>query len=390
MTTVIHAELDALCLLILGVIAYQVATSVSQQMGRRMFRALIYGIMVNLALDIVWVLVDGQMFPGSVVINKVTNAVYLGLGVVLACLWYLYVLETLGFRITKLLHTVVMLPGAFFMGLNIISIFTGWVFTVFPENVYAHGQLFWLQDVGVLTMMFVPLIHIIVRLIDRRGNTPRWVVWRLLLFYALPVIATLLTIWYTGLPGAWTSAAVSIVIMYIDEQDREVEKDSLTGLNNRKTLKKVFESYVRQDEEDEDFQVYLFMMDLDGFKEINDTYGHHEGDKALVATAKILRESVAGMKAYIARFGGDEFMVMSFFRSGDEVLAYRAKLTEMFRAYNEREKPPYQLKISIGFSPYEPGQGLEELTEAADRALYEEKRKNQTGRRTGARRAGFR
>ena len=388
MATIVHVELDALCFLILGVIAYQIATSVSQQMGRVVFRTLVYGIMLSLALDIVWVLVEGKVFPGAVTINKVANALYLGLGVVLGCIWYTYVLQMLGIRMSRTLYTAVMLPGILFMALDILSIWTGWIFTVSAENVYTHGKLFWLQDVGALTMLFIPLIHIIVRLIDRRGDTPRWLVWRLLLFYILPVIATLVSIQYTGMPGTWTCAAVSIVVMYIDEQDREVEKDSLTGLNNRKTLKLVFEDYEKED--DEDRRLYMFMMDLDHFKEINDTYGHSEGDKALVATAKMLRESVAGMKAYIARFGGDEFMMMSFFSGEEEVLAYKEKLKESFREYNEREKPPYTLKISIGYSRHEPEQSLEALTEAADRNLYEEKKRNKTGRRTSVKWTGAR
>jgi len=380
MSRAIHVELDALCFLILGVIVYQIATSVSKQMGRLVFRTLIYGIMINLGLDIVWTLIDRRMFPGAVMLNRVINALYLGLGVMLACIWYLYVLETLGFRVSRTLRAIVTAPGFLFMGLSVVSIWTGWLFTVSPENVYAHGPLFWLQEAGALAMLFIPLIHIIIRLIDRRGKTPRRMVWTLLAFYVLPVIGTLVSIPFTGLPGAWTCAAVSIALMYIDEQDQEVEKDSLTGLNNRKTLKMVFEDYVKQD--DGDRQLYMFMMDLDHFKEINDTYGHSEGDKALMATADMLRSSVTGMKAYLARFGGDEFMMMSFFSGREEALAYKGRLTEMFREYNEREKPPFTLKISIGFSRYAEGQSVEALTEAADRDLYEEKKKNKTGRRT--------
>ena len=75
-------------------------------------------------------------------------------------------------------------------------------------------------------------------------------------------------------------------------------------------------------------------------------------------------------------------MMMSFFSGREEALAYKGRLTEMFREYNEREKPPFTLKISIGFSRYAEGQSVEALTEAADRDLYEEKKKNKTGRRT--------
>ena len=74
MSTIIHVELDALCFLILAVIAYQITRSVSKQMNRVLFRTLVYGIMFSLALDIVWVLTEGRIFTGAVIINKLTNA----------------------------------------------------------------------------------------------------------------------------------------------------------------------------------------------------------------------------------------------------------------------------------------------------------------------------
>ena len=383
MTTIIHVELDALCFLILAVIAYQITRSVSQQMNRVLFRTLIYGIMFSLALDIVWVLTEGERFPGAVIINKVTNALYLGIGVILGCIWYLYVLETLGYRFNRLLVCAVMAPGAFYLALNIISIWTGWVFTVSPENVYMHGPLFPLQDAGALFMLFLSLVHIIIRLVNRKEGTPRWMVWKLLLFYIPPVIGTLIGLPYVGLPGTWTCAAVSIVMMYIDDQDREILRDSLTGLNNRKTLENVFTEYTKQAGEGK--HLYLFMMDLDNFKGINDTLGHSVGDRALVQTADLLTGSLAGMKAFIARFGGDEFLVMSFFGSEEEAQDYKEKLTERFREYNEKEQLPYLLKTSIGFSRWQPGQSLAELTELADGQLYREKAKGKKKRRTGTR-----
>ena len=208
-------------------------------------------------------------------------------------------------------------------------------------------------------------------------------VWKLLLFYIPPVVGTLIGLPYVGMPGTWTCAAVSIVLMYIDDQDREILRDSLTGLNNRKTLENVFEDYVRQTGDGK--QLYLFMMDLDNFKGINDTLGHSVGDRALVQTAELLTGSLAGMKAYIARFGGDEFLVMSFFGSEEEAREYKEKLTESFREYNEKEKLPYLLRTSIGFSRWQPGQSLAELTELADGQLYEEKAKRKRKRKTGPR-----
>ncbi len=162
MSASIHIELNALCLLLLCTIVYQSRKNYNQQMSRLLFRITAYGIIGQLILDMLWRLIEGRIFPGAVFANRVINALYLGIGVCLGCIWYLYVLETLGHKITRRLQTVVMLPGLFFTFLNLLSVWTGWVFTVSPENIYAHGPLFWLQTIGAYGMLLIPFAHILV------------------------------------------------------------------------------------------------------------------------------------------------------------------------------------------------------------------------------------
>ena len=78
MSPAIHIELDALCLILLCTIAMQSRRSVNQQKDRILFRTTAYGIIILLALDILWVLVEGRRFPGAVTANLVVNALYLG------------------------------------------------------------------------------------------------------------------------------------------------------------------------------------------------------------------------------------------------------------------------------------------------------------------------
>lgn len=385
MPTIIHAELDALCFLILAVIARQITNSVSQQLNRVIFRTLVNGIMVSLALDVAWVVIEGKQFPGAVLLNQTINALYLGVGVILGGIWYLYVLERLGYEINRKVIIPVMAPGVVFMMLNLISIRTGWIFTVSEENVYSHGPLFWLQLCGALSMLLVSLVHLHIRLLGPKTTPSRREIMRLLLFYILPVIGTLIAIPYTGLPGTWTCASVSVMLIYIDDQDREILRDSLTGMNNRKTLENAFAEYARQHSEGK--QLFLYMMDLDNFKGINDTLGHSTGDRALVQAAGLLTASVSGMKAYTARLGGDEFLVMGLFSGEVEALAYKHRLTDSFREFREKEQLPYPLGISVGYSLYQPGQTSAELIEKADEQLYREKEKKKVGRtkKTGSR-----
>ena len=78
MAPAIHIELDALCLILLCTIAMQSRQSVNQQKDRILFRTTAYGIILLLALDILWVLIEGRQFPGAVALNLIVNALYLG------------------------------------------------------------------------------------------------------------------------------------------------------------------------------------------------------------------------------------------------------------------------------------------------------------------------
>lgn len=375
MITAIQIELDLLCLVLLYAIAHQSLTNVNQQMNRVLFRTLVYGVIVELALDVLWLLVEGRRFPGAITANRVINALYLSGGVILGCIWYLYVLETLGYTITRRLQTIVMLPGLFFLVLNILSIWTGWVFTVSPENVYAHGPMFWLQMIGAYGMLVIPLVHLIIRLIRRVTPPPRKVVFNLLSFYFIPIVGAIVSLFYTGMPGSWTCAAISLVLLYINDQDREIIQDGLTGLNNRKTLDGGFSEYVKTGD-----PLYLFMMDLDRFKQINDTYGHPVGDQALVAAANLLSASMAGRKGLLVRYGGDEFLILGFFENDASADAFKQSILRRFDAYRLEHNPPYWFAISIGYTKYAPGQTLEFLVEQADNALYQEKQRTKAGR----------
>lgn len=375
MITAIHIELDLLCLIMLYAIAHQSLANVNQQMNRVLFRTLVYGVMIQLILDILWLMVEGRSFPGANMANRVINALFLAGGVILGCIWYLYVLETLGYTITRRLQTIMMLPGLFFLALNIVSIWTGWVFTVSPENVYAHGPLFWLQTIGAFGMLAIPLVHLIVRLIRRVTPPPRDVVLNLLSFYFIPLVGSIVSIVNTGMPGAWTCAAVSLVLLYINDQDREIIRDGLTGLNNRKTLDGVFSEYVKTGE-----PLCLFMMDLDRFKEINDTYGHPVGDQALVNAANLLSASMVGRRGMLARYGGDEFLIMGFFEDDASAEAFKQAILQRFEDYRREHHPSYWFAMSIGYSRYVPGQTLEALIEKADYALYQEKQRTKAGR----------
>jgi diguanylate cyclase (GGDEF)-like protein len=120
----------------------------------------------------------------------------------------------------------------------------------------------------------------------------------------------------------------------------------------------------------------LLMIDLDHFKEINDTYGHAIGDAALAAVARTLRRRLRTTDL-LARVGGDEFAVLLRATTGEPARRLAASLAEEVRAAgSEPGLPPIALAASIGVADFGawPLPSVPELLAAADAAMYRAKR----------------
>ncbi|MDH3664451.1 MAG: EAL domain-containing protein [Alphaproteobacteria bacterium] len=149
------------------------------------------------------------------------------------------------------------------------------------------------------------------------------------------------------------------------------EHDALTGLSNRSRLQALLRA-ILDGERSEDKQGVLLMLDLDGFKDINDTFGHDVGDALLIAIAKKL--SAALRKAdLIARLGGDEFAIihMAPGASEQDIAILTRRLLDSIKQPLQVAGFEFVIGTSIGVAHFpRDGVSVEELMKAADLALY--------------------
>lgn len=150
--------------------------------------------------------------------------------------------------------------------------------------------------------------------------------------------------------------------------------DELTGLYNRRGFMAFCKQHLNTIRRTNKGIVIVY-ADLDGLKGINDSFGHKEGDRALVKTAELLKETFRTSDV-LGRLGGDEFTILAAVDpvGGKEKLM--ARLTEKFDHYNALRLCPYDLSISVGLAQLDPeaSQSMEDLMAAADAAMYENKR----------------
>jgi diguanylate cyclase (GGDEF)-like protein len=169
-------------------------------------------------------------------------------------------------------------------------------------------------------------------------------------------------------------------IRYAIERQRMLQQvrqmavlDELTGLNNRRGFVLVCQ-HLWQLANRNGKRLALLFLDLDGLKQINDGYGHAQGDRALVDMADVLRHTFRKADV-LGRLGGDEFVVLLAEAGSEGAVRALERLRANVDAFNQEAARPYRLSVSVGLSWYDPAvpAPVDALIEQADRAMYVEK-----------------
>jgi two-component system cell cycle response regulator len=162
------------------------------------------------------------------------------------------------------------------------------------------------------------------------------------------------------------------IVEQVKNQEKELTRlamtDQLTGLYNRHSLFDIGPKYL-SDAIRHKFSVSLLVIDLDHFKNVNDTHGHATGDLVLKAVGQILNDNCRP-EDFVARFGGEEFVMILTHCDID----YAATKAEKLRQEIEKSNPnDLKITASIGAAALNKNDNFESLFEKADRSVYEAK-----------------
>ena len=220
-------------------------------------------------------------------------------------------------------------------------------------------EMFWLQHTKNDSKYFSSKIRL--RGKDDRGYL--WAEFRLLLYFDEngPVV------------GFGCICNINVKQLWQMELQDAAEHDTLTGFLNKDATHKNIETYLSK-LKDSDLPPAFVIIDADGFKAINDSFGHLFGDGVLTDMGNAIR-GVFRQKDIVGRIGGDEFVVLFVDMPSNEVLERRC--TELLRTLNrnyESNNVSLPFSVSIGIALYpEHGTTYQDLFKRADRALYESK-----------------
>ena len=256
--------------------------------------------------------------------------------------------------------------------LIVSSLFFNTVFTIDANNVYSRGPLYFIM-VGLI---FTPLIIIVAKIILNyfRSFNKAFVNNRgLLLIIGTSIIGLSVFVFLQGsqnMPVTIIFACVTffLLIIHLLLISNVIMIDYLTKIQNKFGL----ETYLSQLPKKTSNYIVAIFFDLDNFKQVNDMFGHKEGDKVLVHFAKILSEEITH-KDLVARIGGDEFLIMLRTKDLKQKDAILNTVKENIEIFNKQSK--IKLTYSYGVSITKPSEPFKKeiVLEEADRRMYENK-----------------
>lgn len=245
--------------------------------------------------------------------------------------------------------------------IHLTAFWTNVAFTFTQENGFSRGPLGYTSH--ILSIAFIVIIIVgAVRFVKQNDARETIVVFLTAIFCTLAAILMTLGIVQDVLN---TTIVISCIFYYLYLHMQVTSRDMGTGLRNRQRFYDDSQKY------DNSISA-IIMLDMNGLKHLNDTYGHAAGDQGLQTLADCFT-SCAGRSDYVYRVGGDEFLILCCGKSEPEVSALVEKIRK------ETAKTPYS--CSIGYAMREDGMDMTTLGKAADMQMY--KNKSQYYRESG-------
>ena len=371
MATALYAEVYSICFIVVALLlhwTYQHGTDSTQE---RWLRRVLISFLISFAGNLLYtILTFVPVLPELVLtVSYICKSVF-HIGLCLGVFSWCGYAAMVGFspRLQSKLTFRLLLVAAAVPVIGVLANFsTHWLFEIDAGVYVRKAQYNW--EMGYLSLASLLFAAPLLSAISREFENTRKSHLRLTASFSLCLLlAWLLSVTFTeDVPIICVCVMIELLCLYVDTSTRQISMDKLTQVNNRQNLLGFLEYKLQNHEE----SMFLLMIDVDYFKDINDTYGHLEGDEALVQVAKVLKQSCYDFerRPYIARYGGDEFIILL---EGSRAEADRLcqRIHENLTEICQKLHKPYTISLSIGLGRWHPNMTSKDFIAAADSELY--------------------
>ena len=288
---------------------------------------------------------------------------------ILTYYWYFLIKNLVVFdeAIVKKSNILLLIPVIISILLTLLSPVYNFSFYIDSSNVYHRGPFFNIN--AAITYLYI--IYGFILIVKNRRKIVRQEFVPLCIFSVLPMIGGLVQTLFYGTLLMWSGTAFSLVIVYIFLQQRMVHLDALTGVWSRGSFDYYISQRLKQKNNDK-FGVIYF--DIDGLKNINDSFGHVEGGLAIKTSIAIIK-NVIRKNDIIVRMGGDEFLIILDFESNADLEKTINRINASFSEHNKNSGKGYKLECSFGADIFNSDySSIEQFLRHVDNLMYENKR----------------
>ena len=293
------------------------------------------------------------------------SGLFLG-NVMIGYLWAKFIMVHMNIPFSDIRRNIYRTIGLISIVLLVINIFYPLVFSV-SDGRYQRGFAY------IIFLIFAAFyildsLYLYVKRVKKNGSLKLFPVH----IFLIPVIlGVVIQAFFVEIAITWTSIAISVAGIMTALKNEIIFTDCLTGLYNRVYLEFLHKRACNK----KDCWVSGIMIDLNGFKQINDNYGHAEGDLALCIVADLLRKSFSEY-GVVTRYAGDEFVIMLNTTDDQLIQKIIKSAKKNFVTENEKSDKPYQLSASMGYAVTNlSNETIDDFMNRIDEQMYQDKMK---------------
>ncbi len=372
-------EVDLICIILMQWIIRRTLKNKDERRSNGTFICLIWSLTLTGTCDIVCALVEKRADFVFYILNLIFTCLFICSLTFTSYMWLSY--STTFTRTKKLMnsdnHWGYRIPLYTLLILTILSPWGDMIYRIEPDINYAVvGYLGFLKHLVPCFYIIMAAVQLIVAFIYDPETKTVLSVETIFIFIVLPLVSLIWDGFFDSISTTIPAFSLILAAVCFDIQIGHISTDGLTGLNNKRQFLQFIQGCLI--EPPGPLKTYLFMIDLDYFKYINDKHGHNEGDSALIEVAELLKGICSGSRGmFLARYGGDEFVFVIKSRFEEEVKNLRRDIIKAIEERNARTTKPYRLSVSIGYAVYDHDKDtLETLMAKADEMLYNEKERH--------------
>lgn len=286
--------------------------------------------------------------------------------VMIGYLWAKFIMVHMNIPFSDIRRNIYRTIGLISIVLLVINIFYPLVFSV-SDGRYQR-EFAYIIFLIFAAFYILDSLYLYVKRVKKNGSLKLFPVH----IFLIPVIlGVVIQAFFVEIAITWTSIAISVAGIMTALKNEIIFTDCLTGLYNRVYLEFLHKRAFNK----KDCWVSGIMIDLNGFKQINDNYGHAEGDLALCIVADLLLKSFSEY-GVVTRYAGDEFVIMLNTTDDQLIQKIIKSAKKNFVTENEKNDKPYQLSASMGYAITNlSNETIDDFMNRIDEQMYQDKMK---------------